>query len=425
MSMFLSVVAGQGGIKPCGAPGTLSLANGTTTTTQINLSWSAPSDTGGGTVSGYHIQISTNGSSWSDQVADTGSTGTTYTASSLTASTQYWFRVAAINEAGTGTYGNEPTHTTAAPFGYSTTGSPTVRTVGSYTTLEYTGSGTFVLTGNPASKTFDLLVVAGGASGNSGYITTGSTMYGGGGGGAGGMRALTGQTLAVASHTVTVFAGGAAPATGVSAWGADGSGGTAITGHTVVGGGLGGNNVNYGTTTGPNVGGSGGGGGPNEWGSTTGGAAGTASEGNAGGSGWGYYVYGNAAYSSGGGGGKGAVGYDSGGTVDNGYCGDGGAATSNSYATGSGIDYSGGGGGGGYYWQFGPSGTGQHGLGASNAGDGGSLYGYPNNFGISRTATSATANRGGGGGGGGNDDYTYSRTSGNGGSGTVVIRWLT
>ena len=424
MSMFLSVVAGQGGIAPCGAPGTLSLANGSDTTTQINLSWSAPSDTGGGTVSGYHIQISTNGSSWSDQVADTGSTGTTYTASSLSGTTQYWFRVAAINEAGTGTYGNEPTHTTAAPFGYSTTGSPTVRTVGSYTTLEYTGSGTFVLTGNPASKTFDLLVIAGGASGNSGYVTTTTSMFGGGGGGAGGMRAVTGQTLSVASHTVTVFAGGAAAGIGVSAWGADGSGGTAITGHTVVGGGLGENTTYHGTNVGPNVGGSGGGGGPGEWGSTPAGAAGTSGEGSAGGSGYGYYVYGNRSYGTGGGGGKGGVGQNAAATGDLGYAGDGGAASSNSYATGSGIDYSGGGGGGGFYYDFGSVAT-EGGEGGANAGRGGSLYRYPNNIGPGRAATDATANRGGGGGGGGNDDYSYSRTAGNGGSGTVVIRWLT
>jgi hypothetical protein len=421
MSMFLSVVAGQGGIAPCGAPGTLSLANGSDTATQINLSWSAPSDTGGGTVSGYHIQISTNGSSWSDQVADTGSTGTTYTASSLSGTTQYWFRVAAINEAGTGTYGNEPTHTTAAPFGYSTTGSPTVRTVGSYTTLEYTGSGTFVLTGNPASKTFDLLVVAGGASGNSGYMTVTSSMHGGGGGGAGGMRAVTGQTLSVASHTVTVFAGGAAPAFGVSSWGADGSGGTAITGHTVVGGGLGENSTYYGSNVGPNVGGSGGGGGPTEFGGTPAGAAGTAGEGNAGGSGYGYYLY---RWATGGGGGKGGVGQNSTHATDSGYAGDGGAASSNDYATGSGIDYSGGGGGGSYYYDFVPVST-VGGQGGANAGRGGSGYRYPNNIGPGINATSATANRGGGGGGGGYDAYSQGYTSGNGGSGTVVIRWLT
>jgi hypothetical protein len=304
---------------------------------------------------------------------------------------------------------------------YETTGSPTVRTVGIYTTLEYTGTGTFVILSNPAALTFDLLVVAGGASGNTGYMTAGSSQHTGGGGGAGGMRVLTGQTLSVASHTVTVFAGGAAPAYGATSWGADGSGGTAITGHTVVGGGLGGNSSHYGTHTGPNVGGSGGGGGPVEFGSTQAGAAGTTDEGSAGGSGFGWYSY---RYDSGGGGGKGGTGYDAALTTNMGHGGDGGTALSNDYATGSGIDYSGGGGGGGYYYDD-PAVSTQGGEGGANAGRGGSYKNHHNGIGPGIVATAGTANRGGGGGGGGHLDYSLGRTAGNGGSGTVVIRWVT
>ena len=112
---LLAAVGGQGGVTVPGVPGTLSLANGTTSGTQINLSWSAPSDTGGGTISGYKIERSTNsGGSWSDLVADTSSTGTTYTNSGLTRLTRYDYRVAAINEKGTGATGNEPYHTTTA-----------------------------------------------------------------------------------------------------------------------------------------------------------------------------------------------------------------------------------------------------------------------------------------------------------------------
>ena len=40
MGMFLSVVAGQGGVKAAGAPGTLSLSAGSDAYTQIDLSWS-------------------------------------------------------------------------------------------------------------------------------------------------------------------------------------------------------------------------------------------------------------------------------------------------------------------------------------------------------------------------------------------------
>ena len=53
---LLAAIGGQGGIAVCGAPGNLSLSEGGTPATQIALSWSAPSDTGGGTVSGYRIK---------------------------------------------------------------------------------------------------------------------------------------------------------------------------------------------------------------------------------------------------------------------------------------------------------------------------------------------------------------------------------
>jgi hypothetical protein len=66
-------------------------------------------------IAGYKIQRSTNsGVSWSDLVADTGSTGTTYTNTGLTRLTRYDYRVAGINEKGAGAYGNEPNHTTRA-----------------------------------------------------------------------------------------------------------------------------------------------------------------------------------------------------------------------------------------------------------------------------------------------------------------------
>ena len=97
MSMLLSVVAGQGGAVVPGAPGTLSLAAGTDPADQINLSWSAPSDDGGGTISGYRIKMD-----GSTIVADTSSTGTTYSKTGLTRATSYNFNVAAINEKGTG-----------------------------------------------------------------------------------------------------------------------------------------------------------------------------------------------------------------------------------------------------------------------------------------------------------------------------------
>ena len=69
--------------------------------TQIDLSWNAPSDDGGATITGYRIEVSTDGSSWSDLVSDTDSTGTSYSHTGLTAGSTRHYRVSAINSAGT------------------------------------------------------------------------------------------------------------------------------------------------------------------------------------------------------------------------------------------------------------------------------------------------------------------------------------
>ena len=60
-----------------------------------SLSWSAPSDDGGGTVNGYAIQRNKNGAGWVTENADTGSSGTTATVS-VDPSSSYQFRVGAI-----------------------------------------------------------------------------------------------------------------------------------------------------------------------------------------------------------------------------------------------------------------------------------------------------------------------------------------
>ena len=71
--------------------------------TAINLSWTAPSDNGGATITGYQIELSADaGSDWSDLVANTGTTSTTYTHTGLLPGTTYHYRISAINSAGTG-----------------------------------------------------------------------------------------------------------------------------------------------------------------------------------------------------------------------------------------------------------------------------------------------------------------------------------
>lgn len=370
------------------APGTLSLAEGTNAGTSVALTWSAGA-ANGAAITGYKIQTSTDGSSWSNLVADTSSTATTYQNNGLSALTQYWYRVAGINSEGTGPYGNEANHTTSnPPFGYTTTGSPTVTTytVNStdYTSLQFTGTGTMVVTGASGMPTFDIMVVAGGGGGGNNYGG-----YGGGGGGAGGLRTTTGVQSVAGTYTVTVGAGG------------NPGGASTITNPssaTVLacsGGGKGGSG-------GGATGGAGGGGGSNGPSSGPGAAGGS---GNAGG-------YSPVE------GGNGASGYNSypctfyGGYGGAGGHGGTGSGTANAYATGSNVTYGGGGGygGAGFNW----SGGAWHiraGGGAGGGGGGGGVgIGYP-----------GAANTGGGGGG-----STYqSGYAGPGGSGIVVVRWET
>ena len=112
-----------------GAPtGLTATASGTTA---INLSWSAPASTGGSAITGYKIEVSPNGTSgWTDQVADTNSTATTYAHTGLAAGDTRHYRVSAINTNGAGTASNVDSATTAtsvpgAPTGLTATASGT------------------------------------------------------------------------------------------------------------------------------------------------------------------------------------------------------------------------------------------------------------------------------------------------------------
>ena len=97
----LTVIVSSGPSPPGAPTGLSATAAGTM---QINLLWTAPGGNGGAAISGYRIEVSTDGGTmWSDAVADTGSTITTYPHTGLTAGTTYHYRVSAINAMGAGT----------------------------------------------------------------------------------------------------------------------------------------------------------------------------------------------------------------------------------------------------------------------------------------------------------------------------------
>jgi fibronectin type 3 domain-containing protein len=95
--------------------------------TQITLSWSAPTTNGGSPIIGYMIERSTNGdSTWSTIIANTYSTATTYSNFGLASSTTYTYRVSAINAVGTSSSSNTASATTlpaspAVPTGVTAT----------------------------------------------------------------------------------------------------------------------------------------------------------------------------------------------------------------------------------------------------------------------------------------------------------------
>src|SRR5690242_10270690 len=82
---------------------------------QVNLSWSAPSDNGGSAITGYMIERSQdNGNTWTTIIPNTGSTSTTYSNTGLSPSTTYTYRVSAINSIGTSSPSNTAIATTIA-----------------------------------------------------------------------------------------------------------------------------------------------------------------------------------------------------------------------------------------------------------------------------------------------------------------------
>ncbi len=107
-----SAAATTGAATIPGAPTSLTaVADGQTT---IDLSWTAPTSDGGAAISGYRIEVSTNGGSSFSQLVASHST-TSYSHTGLTAGTARHYRVRAINSVGNSGWSNTANATTATP----------------------------------------------------------------------------------------------------------------------------------------------------------------------------------------------------------------------------------------------------------------------------------------------------------------------
>ena len=247
-------VAGTGRTTATSAPGAPTGLTATASgTTAINLSWSAPASTGGSAITGYKIEVSSNGTSgWTDQVANTSNTTTTYAHTGLTAGATRHYRVSAINANGTG----DPSNVANATTGATAPGAPTGLTA--------TASGTTAInlswsapasTGGSAITGYKIEVSSNGTSGWTDQVANTSnttTTYAHTGLTAGATRHYrvsainangTGDPSNVANATTGATAPGAptgltATASGTTAinlsWSAPAStGGSAITGYKI------------------------------------------------------------------------------------------------------------------------------------------------------------------------------------------------
>ena len=77
---------------------------GTSGDAQVSLSWYTPSSNGGAAITDYVVQYSTSSSGSFTTFSDGTSTTTTATVTGLTNNTPYYFKVAAVNSAGTSSY---------------------------------------------------------------------------------------------------------------------------------------------------------------------------------------------------------------------------------------------------------------------------------------------------------------------------------
>ena len=89
---------------PATVPAAPSALMATAADAAVTLNWTAPSDNGGATITGYMIEHDTDMNFPSPTPETAAAAATSHTVSGLTNATPYYFRVAAVNSVGTGAY---------------------------------------------------------------------------------------------------------------------------------------------------------------------------------------------------------------------------------------------------------------------------------------------------------------------------------
>ena len=86
------------------APSAPTSVSGTSGDGQVSVSWTAPASNGGAAITDYIVQYSTSSGDSYSTFSDGTSTSTSATVTGLTNNTPYYFKVAAVNSAGTSSY---------------------------------------------------------------------------------------------------------------------------------------------------------------------------------------------------------------------------------------------------------------------------------------------------------------------------------
>src|SRR5437867_853164 len=166
------------------APSSPSGLAATAVSSQIRLSWTAPTDNGGSAITGYKIERFTDGgTTWTTLVANTGNTAATYSDTGLTRATAYTYRVSAINSAGTGSPSITASATTLAVAPSSPTGIAATAASSSQIGLTWTAptdNGGSAITGYKIERSTDggstwSTIVANTGSAATAYSDTGLT----------------------------------------------------------------------------------------------------------------------------------------------------------------------------------------------------------------------------------------------------------